>query len=68
MLHAHRHRLVGMRVHVVATCRYDPLGNAPVRSYLKPKWQKRMRMTCKPRSAITSRTGPCFQKYPGGPT
>eukprot|EP00959_Pyramimonas_sp_CCMP1952_P424592 8893166-Pyramimonas_sp.AAC.1 len=25
-------------------------------------------MTCKPRSSIASRIGPCFQKYHGGPT
>eukprot|EP00959_Pyramimonas_sp_CCMP1952_P309217 6471154-Pyramimonas_sp.AAC.1 len=68
MLHVHRHRLVGMRAQVVVTCRYDPLGNVLARSCLRPKWQKRIRMTCRSRSAIASRMGPCFQKYPGGPT
>eukprot|EP00959_Pyramimonas_sp_CCMP1952_P179304 3748644-Pyramimonas_sp.AAC.1 len=66
MLHAHRHGLVGMRTHVVATCRDDPLGSVLVRSYLRPKWQKHIRMTCKSRSSIASRMGSRFQKYPGG--
>eukprot|EP00959_Pyramimonas_sp_CCMP1952_P168927 3528816-Pyramimonas_sp.AAC.1 len=67
MLHVHRHRSVGMRAQVVATCRCDPLGNMLARSCLRPKWQKRMRKTCKSRSSIASRLGTCLQKYPGGP-
>eukprot|EP00959_Pyramimonas_sp_CCMP1952_P223866 4681081-Pyramimonas_sp.AAC.1 len=57
-----------MRAQVVATCRYDPLGKILELSYLRPKWQNRIRMTGKPRASIASRMGPCFQNYPGGPT
>eukprot|EP00959_Pyramimonas_sp_CCMP1952_P471071 9497796-Pyramimonas_sp.AAC.2 len=45
--HAHLNKFIGMRVRVVAACRYGPLGNLLARSYLRPKWQKRRRMPCK---------------------
>eukprot|EP00959_Pyramimonas_sp_CCMP1952_P327597 6858141-Pyramimonas_sp.AAC.1 len=57
-----------MRAQVVATCRYDPQGNVVERSHLRPKWENRIRTTCKSRSSLASRIGPCFQKSHGGPT
>eukprot|EP00959_Pyramimonas_sp_CCMP1952_P135495 2835000-Pyramimonas_sp.AAC.1 len=60
-------KLVGMRAWVVAACMRELLGGLLDRSNSRPKWQRRIRMTCKPKSSTETRMGPCVQKLPGGP-
>eukprot|EP00959_Pyramimonas_sp_CCMP1952_P450142 9425491-Pyramimonas_sp.AAC.1 len=60
--HEHFDRFTGMRAHVVATCKYEPLGKRLERSNLRPKRQHLIRMTCRHKSSIASRVGPSFQK------